>query len=164
MSALDTQAGYKHDTEKLRYDLIPSEAMDELAKVLTHGATKYEDHNWARGMKWSRVFAALMRHMWSWWKGESVDPETGYSHLSHALCNIVFLVTYEQRKMKQFDDRFVGPMYDVSQGEQNLMPRQEMVLQKFPLSHVDRAEIRPWDDAITYWSDFNVPNGRWLLP
>jgi hypothetical protein len=121
MSALDTQAGYKHDTEKLRYDLIPPEAMEELAKVLTHGATKYEDHNWARGIKWSRVFAALMRHMWSWWKGENADPETGYSHLSHALCNIVFLVTYEQRKMKQFDDRFVGPMY--------------------------RAEIRPWDDV-----------------
>jgi hypothetical protein len=101
--------------------IIPPEAMEELAKVLTHGATKYEDHNWARGMKWSRVFAALMRHMWSWWKGESVDPETGYSHLSHALCNLVFLVTYEQRKMKQFDDRFIGPMY--------------------------RAEIRPWDDV-----------------
>ena len=119
MSALDTQAGYKHDAEKLRYDLIPPEAMEELAKVLTHGATKYEDHNWARGMKWGRVFSALMRHMWSWWKGENVDPETGYSHLSHALCNLVFLVTYEQRKMGQFDDRFVGPMY--------------------------RAEIRPWD-------------------
>ncbi|MCA2590181.1 MAG: hypothetical protein IM509_05375 [Microcystis sp. M31BS1] len=122
MSALDTQAGYKHDAEKLRYDLIPPEAMEELAKVLTHGATKYEDHNWARGMKWGRVFSALMRHMWSWWKGENVDPETGYSHLSHALCNLVFLVTYEQRKMGQFDDRFVGPMY--------------------------RAEIRPWDNVV----------------
>ena len=101
--------GLKYDTEKLRYDLIPPEILEELAKVLTYGANKYEEHNWEKGMKWSRVFGALMRHMWSWWKGENVDPETGYSHLSHALCNIVFLVTYEQRKMKQFDDRFVGP-------------------------------------------------------
>jgi hypothetical protein len=40
--------------------------------------------------------------------------------------------------------------------QQNLMPRQEMVLQKIPLSYVD--------DAITYWNDYNLPNGRWLSP
>jgi hypothetical protein len=39
--------------------------------------------------------------------------------------------------------------------QQNLMPRQEMVLQKIPLSYVD--------DAITYWNDYYLPHGRWLL-
>jgi hypothetical protein len=40
---------------------------------------------------------ALMRHMTAWWEGESADPETGYSHLWHAGCCILFLITYELR-------------------------------------------------------------------
>lgn len=96
--------GYKADEEKIRMDLIPPEAVEALATVLTFGAKKYADRNWEKGMKWSRPFGALMRHMWAWWKGEEKDPETGYSHLWHAMCCIAFLVTYEQRGIGT-DDR-----------------------------------------------------------
>jgi len=34
-------AGVKHDDDKLPYDLIPTEFLEELALVLAHGATKY---------------------------------------------------------------------------------------------------------------------------
>lgn len=91
--------GYKDDKEKLPYDLIAPEILEELAKVMQYGAIKYEPYNWAKGMKWSRVFAALMRHMWAWWGGEDKDPETGFSHLSHAACCIQFLIAYEKRKV-----------------------------------------------------------------
>lgn len=100
----DMLMGRKNDQHKLRMDLIPPEALEELAKVLTFGASKYADRNWELGIKWSRIFGALMRHLVNWFKGETKDPETGLSTLSHALCNLVFLVTYEQRKMKEFDD------------------------------------------------------------
>lgn len=96
--------GYKADENKIRMDLIPPEAVEALATVLTFGAKKYADRNWEKGMKWSRPFGALMRHMWAWWKGEEKDPETGYSHLWHAMCCIAFLVTYEQRGIGT-DDR-----------------------------------------------------------
>lgn len=62
------------------------------------------ERNWELGMDWSRVFGALMRHMWSWWKGEKLDPETGKSHLWHAGCCIAFLIAYEERNVGN-DDR-----------------------------------------------------------
>lgn len=91
--------GVKNDQDKLRYDLIPPEALDSLARVLTFGANKYADRNWEKGMDWGRVFGACMRHLWAFWRGEDKDPETGYSHLEHAICNIAFLITYEKRNI-----------------------------------------------------------------
>lgn len=96
--------GVKHDGEKPRFDLVPPELLFGVSDILTFGAAKYGDRNWEKGMKWSRVFAALMRHMWAWWGGERLDPETGKSHLWHAGCCIAFLIAYEQRSIGQ-DDR-----------------------------------------------------------
>lgn len=63
------------------------------------------ERNWEQGMSWGRVFAALMRHMWAWWRGEDKDPETGESHLWHAGCCIAFLIAYEARGVGT-DDRY----------------------------------------------------------
>jgi hypothetical protein len=107
--------GAKYDAGKARIELMPPEAIFAISTILTFGAQKYEDRNWEIGMAWSRVFGALMRHMWAWWGGKgptnenflfgSVDEETGYSHLWHAGCCIVFLIAYECRKSGR-DDRF----------------------------------------------------------
>ncbi len=96
--------GRKDDGDKARYDLIPPELLEATAAVLTFGAQKYGERNWEKGMKWGRPFAALMRHMWAWWRGEAKDPETGMSHLWHAACCIAFLVAFEERKIGG-DDR-----------------------------------------------------------
>lgn len=97
--------GLKYDTGKLRYDLYPPEALAGTTRILTFGASKYADRNWENGIKFGRVFAALMRHLWAWWRGEDVDPETNESHLDHAGCCIAFLQTYVHRNMRDFDDR-----------------------------------------------------------
>jgi hypothetical protein len=89
--------GKKFDTDKLPYDLLPGDAIEEIVKVLQFGAVKYGERNWEKGMRWNRPFAALMRHMWAWWKGEEKDPETGLSHLAHAGCCILFLLSYTLR-------------------------------------------------------------------
>lgn len=97
--------GKKFDNDKLPYHLLPPELLETTANVLKFGADKYGERNWEKGMAWSRPFAALMRHMWAWWRGEDKDSETGMSHLWHASCCIAFLITYEERKVGQ-DDRF----------------------------------------------------------
>ena len=109
MSKFDMQLarelyGRKNDIGKLRMDLITAEFMRELAKVLTLGASKYGDKNWAKGIKWGRVFGACLRHLYDWLGGEKIDPESGLSHLAHAVCNLMFLITYEQRHMEEWDD------------------------------------------------------------
>ena len=96
--------GRKDDAGKLPYQLLPSDAVEEILRVLDFGAQKYAPRNWEKGMAWSRPFSALMRHMWAWWRGERTDPETGISHLAHAGCCILFLLSYELRKVGT-DDR-----------------------------------------------------------
>jgi hypothetical protein len=90
-------SGTKHDKDKLPYHLLPSDAVEAILEVMAFGATKYAPRNWELGMDWSRPFAALMRHMWAWWRGEELDPETGLSHLAHAGCCVLFLIAYERR-------------------------------------------------------------------
>lgn len=96
--------GRKHDVDKLPYDLYPSEALEGTIRVLQFGAKKYSARNWENGMRWGRLFAALMRHLWAWWRGENLDQETGLSHLHHAACCIAFLQTYAIRNIGE-DDR-----------------------------------------------------------
>lgn len=106
--------GTKFDNDKVRLELIPPELLYAVGSILTFGAKKYEDRNWEKGMKWGRVFGALMRHLWAWWGGKGptatsflfndVDDETKRSHLWHAGCCIAFLIAYEERKVGE-DDR-----------------------------------------------------------
>ena len=103
----DTLGGKKNDSEKLvRPELLPVEALEEIAKVLAFGARKYEANNWRKGFKWMRTFGALLRHLYAWARGEDNDPETGLSHLAHAGCNVLFLLTFVLTKTGE-DDRAI---------------------------------------------------------
>ena len=93
---------------KTRFELTPWAAIEEITDVLTYGADKYEANNWCRGAEWGRYFAALCRHIFAWWKGEDKAPETGFSHLAHAGCCLVFLMEY-QRNGWGTDDRNTKP-------------------------------------------------------
>jgi hypothetical protein len=75
-----------------------------LARVLTFGAKKYAAHNWRKGIVYSRLFDALQRHLWAWWSGEEIDPESGESHLDHAACCLMFLRELSLRP--ELDDRY----------------------------------------------------------
>jgi Domain of unknown function (DUF5664) len=97
-------AAIKHDTDKDPWHLLPWDAVRCILKVLAFGARKYDDRNWEKGMDWSRCFSACQRHLVSWFHGEGKDPESGYSHLWHAGCCILFLITYELRGIGT-DDR-----------------------------------------------------------
>lgn len=99
--------GTKFDNDKLPLDLWSPYALEETAKVLAFGAIKYEPYNWAKGIKYSRVFSALLRHLWAFWRGENFDEETRLHHLAHAMCCLMFLLHYEmnRRKYRLFDDR-----------------------------------------------------------
>ena len=92
--------GIKHDSDKLRMDLLPPEAIFAIAEVLTYGANKYKERNWEKGIDRNRIIAAALRHIFKYMLGESQDSESGISHLKHALTNLVFLVTYEVRGMQ----------------------------------------------------------------
>jgi len=85
--------GIKFDDERNRWDLLPWREIEQVVKILTFGAKKYADDNWKYipDLK-KRYFAAAMRHLVAWQKGEMLDQESGENHLSHALCCILFLL------------------------------------------------------------------------
>lgn len=72
--------------------LIPSSAMEQTAWVHKLGAKKYGAYNWRKsGVCASTYVNAIMRHLNAWKDGETLDPESGFSHLAHiaASCNIL---------------------------------------------------------------------------
>lgn len=91
--------GRKDDQEKNRLDLIEPEFIEGVGKVLTFGADKYEPNNWQKVEDAeNRYYAAALRHLIAWRKGEKTDPESGISHLYHVACNIMFLQHFEREE------------------------------------------------------------------
>lgn len=92
MEELLTQ-GVKFDKDKPRWDLLPINITEEVVKVLTYGANKkYSPNNWRMVDDLdNRYYAAAQRHLCSYRQGELYDPETGLSHLAHAICGLMFM-------------------------------------------------------------------------
>lgn len=117
-TAKQLKEGVKLDDDKVRIDLVAPELIFAVATIGTFGAKKYTDRNWEKGMKWGRIFAACMRHLWAWWGGKlptsmnhllgELDEETEMSHLWHAGWCIMALIAYEQRGVGT-DDRMAAP-------------------------------------------------------
>jgi len=70
------------------------EGLEDAVRVFEYGAKKYAAWNWAKGMKWSIPIECCVRHLLADLTGEPNDPESGYSHLGHAQCNIIMLLLY----------------------------------------------------------------------
>jgi hypothetical protein len=106
------KAAVKFDSGKLRWDLLPFDAVEALVALYTIGAQKYADNNWLKGFHWMRTVAALLRHLTLWilapMRGEDgLDhdndkycKELGLptpSHLDGVIWNAVALRTFELR-------------------------------------------------------------------
>lgn len=88
--------GKKFDQNKVPMELVPLDAVSEIAKVLGHGAKKYGANNWQHlDNAQKRYLGATLRHLTAYQKGEKKDPESGLSHLAHAGCNILFMLWEE---------------------------------------------------------------------
>lgn len=95
----------KFDLGKPKYDLVPWDALEVVVQVLNYGAEKYDPRNWEKGMDWSRMFGAGIRHDVEFWqKLIDIDPESGLPHLAHSICSRLFLLSYWLRQVGR-DDR-----------------------------------------------------------
>ncbi len=91
--------GRKDDADKLEWNLLPNKPIEEVVRVLMHGAKKYAPDNWqivpnAR----IRYYNAARRHIEAWRDGETHDIGPNGSdlhHLAHAICCLVFLLWFD---------------------------------------------------------------------
>lgn len=88
----------KFDNGKCDYSLLEPIVVEMYCSVGQMGASKYGRNNWKLSKKedMHRYEAALLRHLMAYKSGEKKDPESGLSHLSHALWNLVALETKER--------------------------------------------------------------------
>lgn len=78
---------------KIPLDLVPSTAIAVAALAHLDGACKYGRWNWRiAGVRASIYVAAAMRHIEAWNNGEDNDPDSGVSHLGHALACLNILI------------------------------------------------------------------------
>lgn len=100
-----SSTGGQKGVKLARYDLIPVEALRQVAEHYGRGAEKYDDNQWRKAYEWSKSYAALQRHANSFWAGEDFDPETGSNHMAAVAWHALTLLTFFD-EAKQFDDRF----------------------------------------------------------
>lgn len=86
------QEAKKFDSGKPALSLLPIEALEEVAKVLSYGATKYGKNNYKAGFNRSRLIDAALRHLYADSVKQDIDSESGLMHLAHAAASILMLI------------------------------------------------------------------------
>jgi hypothetical protein len=77
-------------TRKAALSVVPMSVVVEIGVGMTEGASKYGRFNFrCAGIRESVYFDATMRHLIAYWEGEDIDPDSGLSHLTKALCSLV---------------------------------------------------------------------------
>jgi len=100
------QGGKKFDAAKAPIDLIPYEALVEIAMVLKAGEEKYGTANWAQGIEMRRLLSAAQRHIGQFNSGEDCDEETQTLHLANAACNLMFAI-WMMKNRPDMDNRWI---------------------------------------------------------
>lgn len=98
----DKAAHFSED--KSGVDQIPVDVLMELGQVYTFGASKYTRNNWKLGTDFHEFYGSALRHLFAFWGGEDINPESGLSHLAHALWNVAALRHYQNKRLGT-DDR-----------------------------------------------------------
>lgn len=95
----------KQDGGKLEWNLLPTESLQEVIKVMMYGNTKYEKDNWKKvGNPYSRYWNAAQRHLWAAKDNIEELDESGLPHIAHAAASLLFLLHFIKTKPndKQF--------------------------------------------------------------
>ena len=89
----------RDNTNKLRWSLIPIDAMEELLTVAEYGAKKYGKYNWQQPpyLTFDDILDSLYRHVAARRMGVMFDGESMKFHMAHAMWNCMALLTYDLR-------------------------------------------------------------------
>lgn len=98
--------GVKHNQGKPRISLIPPAGLLEVAGVYTYGEKKYVAHNWRKGIPYSELLDATMRHILAFVNGEDNDKESGRPHLAHACFGLLDILQFQHDGRDDLDDRY----------------------------------------------------------
>lgn len=93
--AASPTSGVKYDQGKPDYSLITRAMVEPMIRALMYGEKKYARGNFRNGFTNTRLAAAAMRHIMAYLDREDLDPESGVSHLGHAMAALGMLLDNE---------------------------------------------------------------------
>lgn len=83
--------------DKLRWDLLPLQEIEDIVRVYHAGAKKYGANRWQNlEGGFERYRAACFRHIIEYMKGEKIDKETNCYHLAAAAWNVIAMLYYDK--------------------------------------------------------------------
>jgi len=86
------KGGKKANSGKLQWLILPWTIFPAVIRVLMYGAKKYGKENW-KLVDIKDYEEAFMRHWFEYIQDfNKVDPDTGESHLAHAMCCLMFIM------------------------------------------------------------------------
>jgi len=92
------QAGAKHDQGKLRWTLLPWDAIEQVVRILEFGVRKYSEGGWMTVPNARRRYLdALIRHAVAYAAGEREDADSKLPTMAHVACNALFLLWFDLR-------------------------------------------------------------------
>ena len=100
------QTGMKNDKldDKTRWELMPLDCLEDIARVYTKGAQKYGDNTWQNLENgYERYKGALLRHLYAA-ESETFDEETGCRHLAQVAWNAIALLWLSKHSQSQEAD------------------------------------------------------------
>ena len=77
---------------KIRWDLLPMEALKRVATHYTNGAKKYEANNWRKGISTERFIESAFRHWAEYLLGKKDED-----HLSAVVFNVLGIIYNEEK-------------------------------------------------------------------
>lgn len=82
----------KVGSKKAPMSVVPANVLAELGVAMLEGSLKYGRHNWRdAGIRSSVYYDACLRHLFAWWEGEDIDPDSGLSHITKAMATLLVL-------------------------------------------------------------------------
>ena len=93
MNQLPPNPKQAYGDRKIPLALVPSTALILQAEAHAVGANKYGPFNWRDTPVEAMTYAhAALRHLHTWIDGEEIDPESGKTHLGHAIASLNILI------------------------------------------------------------------------
>ena len=80
----------KFDKWKPRVDLINPDFILEIWNILEFWTEKYKENSW-QWVSTNKHYAAALRHLLKWKKWEKNDEESWFTHIAHAVTNLMFI-------------------------------------------------------------------------
>lgn len=92
MEIKDTNPKDSIGIKKVPFSVIPANVLGEIGLGLLEGGIKYRRHNYrVAGVRASVYYDATLRHLFSWWEGENIDPDSSINHIGKAIASLVVL-------------------------------------------------------------------------